>query len=1438
MSYSWRKIVRIALVMLVAAPVFAQVNLLPNPGFETGMTNWAHTQSGTATVVTNSSLAHSGSNYAELSLPGSTTGSADHIASADNSGTTVFYAVSPGDVLTFGGWATLVAGNGRVQYTLALYDSTKASKGFVSTPVISAATWTQASVNYVVPAGIAFVKFYGELANPTIDSTARFDDAVLSDSPLQSISVTPNPASVLAGSTVQFAATGNYAGGGTQTLTTMATWASSVTSVATVSNTAGSQGLATGVSPGTANISATLGTVGGSSTLTVSTASNPTLTSITITPGYPNITGGSQQFTATGNYSDNSTQNLTTSVTWGSSNTAIASISNTSGSQGLATSTGQVGATEITATSGSIIGATILQVSSNGNVLANPGLESGSGNWIHGQGGAGAVLSNPANANTGSGYIELNLNGSTSVTQDAMFSANGSNATTYYPVNPGDTLTYGGWINAVVGNGRLTYTLAVYDSNKANPSYVSTSSSAVTGNTWTQVTSTYTVPTGKAFVTFYAHVYNPSTNTTARFDDAYLFDTPATLLSIAVTPNPKSMVAGTQQQYSATGTYTGGITEDLTASVAWSSDNAAVATVSNTSGTQGLVNAVTGGSANIIATSGSVSGSASLTVTSSVTLIGFAITPSYPNIASGTQQFTATGSYNDGSTQNLTNSVTWTSSNTSVATISNTSGSQGRASSAGTVGATKITAAGTMTSATILTVSGSGNTLPNSSFESGATNWAKSTAGTGGVTTNSVNANTGNNYAQLSLPGSPTSSQATYASATSSGGAALYPISQGQILTFGGWANLVTGNAKVTFNLALYDSNKSNPVYVGTPAATTNNWTQLNATYTVPAGRSYVKFYMQVYNPTTATTAWFDDAYLLITPPVLQAITVTPNPASLLINKTQQFAATGTFTGGLTQDVTTSATWSSSNTSVATVSNAGGSQGIATGVTAGTANITATSGSISGSAALTVTSSATIVGITVTPANPVITGGTQQFTATASYNDGSTGNVTNSVIWSTAYPAVATISNASGSHGLATSTGQVGTTPVTATSGSISGSTVLSVSHSGSLASIRHIIILVQENRSFDNYFGQLGAYRQLLGYTDPFNGTPNVTLQDKAGASIAPFHFRTVCHENLTPDWDDSHQYWDNGAMDKFMLGNGLVSSTIDPQDTRAMGYYDWNDLPYYYQAATQFATSDTYFSSVLAPTIPNRLYIMTGTSFGHIRTDSPPAGGWTQPTIFDALTSAGISWRYYYQDTSHNFLADFATYQQHPSVSISNYFTDIQNEATLPSVLFIDRKGGQDEHPNTNIQPGAANVKQIIDALMASPSWPSSVFILTFDEGGGLYDHVSPPAAVPPDSIPPMLQTGDYVASFNQFGFRVPLIVFSPWIKPHFVSHVNRDHTSWLKLVETRFGVPPLTARDSAADDMTEFFDFSTPNWLTPPQLPAQPTGGTCSYSLEIAP
>ncbi len=388
---------------------------------------------------------------------------------------------------------------------------------------------------------------------------------------------------------------------------------------------------------------------------------------------------------------------------------------------------------------------------------------------------------------------------------------------------------------------------------------------------------------------------------------------------------------------------------------------------------------------------------------------------------------------------------------------------------------------------------------------------------------------------------------------------------------------------------------------------------------------------------------------------------------------------------------------------------------------------------------------------------------------------------------------------------------------------------------------LKHVMFFLQENRSYDNYFGRMGAYRAMNGYPAIEDIPLDKAMPDVSGNPVTPFHFQTECHENLSPAWNETHYAIDNGLMDYFMKSTTSIPSTIDPDGTRAVGYYDWTDLPYYYELALQFAMSDRFFSSVQANTIPNRMYLFAATSFGHIKPDPPPSGGWTQPTIFDALDKAGVSWRYYYQDNSV-YLAEWSTWQRDSGkvYPISSYYTDIQNEATLPSVIFIERAAatGLDEHPANNIQQGAANSKKILDALMASQSWASSAMFFTFDESGGLFDHVPPVAMTASDNIQPMFFSGALPGDFAQSGLRVPFIAISPYVKPHYVSHTNMDLTAVLKFIEKRFNVPSLTARDASQADLSELFDFSTPTLLTPPPLPSQPTTGVCDFNLEKAP
>ena len=371
----------------------------------------------------------------------------------------------------------------------------------------------------------------------------------------------------------------------------------------------------------------------------------------------------------------------------------------------------------------------------------------------------------------------------------------------------------------------------------------------------------------------------------------------------------------------------------------------------------------------------------------------------------------------------------------------------------------------------------------------------------------------------------------------------------------------------------------------------------------------------------------------------------------------------------------------------------------------------------------------------------------------------------------------------------------------------------------GSQIPIEHIVVLMQENRSFDHYFSRMhradvDRATQAMSNPDPAGGPP-----------IHPFHARDYCEvADLDHSWNGTHREWDGGAMDGFTTQN---VDPLDPTGHRTMGYYYQRDLPFYYKLYRTFAMSDRHFCGVLGPTFPNRHYLLAGTSFGHISNDFPTTTSeFSQPTIFNRLDDAGVSWRIYQSDIA--FALVYAYVRNHPPgnlVGIREYFHDAA-AGTLPQVAFIDPAflgaAENDEHPPTNVQVGQAFVASVVGAFVQSPNWSRGALFLTYDEHGGYFDHVPPPAACVPDDIPPQLNPGDVVAAFDHSGIRVPLVAVSPFARKHYVSHVVTDHTSILRFIETRFDLPALTRRDANASPLLDLFDFAHPSFVKPPRLP----------------
>ncbi len=510
----------------------------------------------------------------------------------------------------------------------------------------------------------------------------------------------------------------------------------------------------------------------------------------------------------------------------------------------------------------------------------------------------------------------------------------------------------------------------------------------------------------------------------------------------------------------------------------------------------------------------------------------------------------------------------------------------------------------------------------------------------------------------------------------------------------------------------------------------------------------------------------------------------------------------------------------------------------------------------------------------------------------------------------------------------------------------------------GDVQQIQHVVFMLQENRSFDSYFGMLNPYRQSNSYNVGDDGKTylvdgiddkltTIFNSDDEGQAFPLFKLKSTCVDDMSSAWLESYgdvNRFDfsvnrSTPMDGFVhtaegfaksgAGDGAFTDLVGQ---RAMGYYDQGILNYYYYMASQFAVSDRWFSPVSSKSTPNRIATVTGGTTQGLTHDPFADDGVTTPlninTIFQELDQNNVSWKIYYSLTaggcssrsgdcglgaqSNDFpvtsFSDFTYASKYlyenpqqaactaPTVGsqqavgdttnafcvdpahiapIAQYLTDVANNA-LPSYSFIEAGyGNNDEHPGSNqsVLNGQQEVANLINAMMNSTSWPSSVFFLSYDEAGGPYDHVPPvpghsndftsssigavpdisSIAVNPDGFNPCLPPGG-VFTVNcdlrpvdpgavstdapaqqgfaaQLGFRVPNLVISPFTRKHYVSHIPMDHTAILKFVESRFinSSAHLTNRDAAQPNLLDFFDLTSVPWAKPPAppVPNQPPG-----------
>jgi phospholipase C len=448
---------------------------------------------------------------------------------------------------------------------------------------------------------------------------------------------------------------------------------------------------------------------------------------------------------------------------------------------------------------------------------------------------------------------------------------------------------------------------------------------------------------------------------------------------------------------------------------------------------------------------------------------------------------------------------------------------------------------------------------------------------------------------------------------------------------------------------------------------------------------------------------------------------------------------------------------------------------------------------------------------------------------------------------------------------------------------------------------IKHVVVLMMENHSYDNYLGMLRGRGE--GFPVGLDGEPEAFNDAADGRPVRAYHlFSTEQHVGLpSQSWHASHLQWAEGKCSGFVTSAQEVQSQAasgtagDEVDTGAqasvigMGYWDERDLPFYYGLARTFPVADHWFGSCLGPTFPNRRFLIAGTAHGLID-DSPydlldyPPGG----TIFDMLTTHKISWANYHpvaagqpkwnryarhktkmarrrmlslgrsfpavtggvrkdlQFTADVFPLGIGRYMQHVH-GMDQFFADAAG-GTLPAFSIVDPdfNANSEENPQ-DIRDGESFAARVINAVLHGAGWPHTLLIWVYDEAGGYYDHVPPPPAVAPDDVegrsavgtgsalerllrpvfPHLVRTKENLNQgpqrYDRYGFRVPAVIVSPYARPDYVCSEVLDHTSVLRLLEEKWNLPALTARDAAANTPLDALDFtSAPAFRKPPSLP----------------
>jgi phospholipase C len=405
-----------------------------------------------------------------------------------------------------------------------------------------------------------------------------------------------------------------------------------------------------------------------------------------------------------------------------------------------------------------------------------------------------------------------------------------------------------------------------------------------------------------------------------------------------------------------------------------------------------------------------------------------------------------------------------------------------------------------------------------------------------------------------------------------------------------------------------------------------------------------------------------------------------------------------------------------------------------------------------------------------------------------------------------------------------------------------------------------HLVVVMMENHSFDNLLGGLSRTRSDVdGLSFDSAGNATNTNPSSDGGLITAHALRDTSQaQNLTQHWQPTHEQINGGAMD------GFVKSSHDTDEP--MGYYTPEVLPFAYSLAETYTLANRWFCSLPGPTYPNRRFLLAGTAFGGTETgkdslieafEKPPPGG----TIFDLLSHHEISWRDYFTDIPMSLVLP-RTLKHVTHHRFHHQFLEDCRAGSLPAVSFVDPAVGalssiarsldalprplkdllerlgpsETEEDPGDMYYGERWAHEITEAVVRSPAWPRTLLIYTYDEHGGYYDHVPPPAAIPPDEIEPQLPPGRSGA-YDRYGPRVPAVVVSPYSRPGGVTDVVHDHTSVLATIEHKWNLPALTARDANAATVMDFLDLDGEPRLDPPALIAPSSTGPSGPAAKPA-